>query len=90
MIDFTFGENGGGAPILGKQQPRTVACYIAVERNKVQINLPELARLRWIERWSYEKLAGYFNLSEASIKRRLQRVRLYDADLSKEYFRGLK
>ncbi len=46
----------------------TVTCYIAVERNKVQINLPELARLRWVEHWSYEKLADYFGLSEVSIK----------------------
>lgn len=39
------------------------------------LNLTELARLRWIERWKLERLAEHFGVSLTAIKERLRAIK---------------
>lgn len=39
------------------------------------LDLTELARLRWIERWKIERLADYFDSSPTAIKERLRSIK---------------
>lgn len=42
---------------------------------KEKLDLAELARLRWVERWTIEKLAGHFGLGTTAIKGRLSNIK---------------
>jgi DNA-binding transcriptional regulator LsrR (DeoR family) len=41
---------------------------IAALWKKEQIDLAELARLRWVEKWKYERLAAHFGVGRTKIK----------------------
>lgn len=40
-----------------------------------KVDLAELAKLRWIEGWSYKKLAGYFNRTPCAINNYCKKAR---------------
>ena len=44
------------------------------EQKKEFLDLTELARLRWIEKWPIERLAQNFSLGETCVKERLRMV----------------
>lgn len=42
---------------------------------KAKLDLAALARLRWIERWSIDRLAEHFGMSGTNVKRHIQAIR---------------
>jgi hypothetical protein len=40
-----------------------------------QLDLVELARLRWVERWRYERLAEYFDVSRSMVRDTIRRIK---------------
>lgn len=41
---------------------------IAALWKREQLDLAELARLRWVEKWRYERLAGHFGVSRSTVR----------------------
>ncbi len=39
------------------------------------LDLTELARLRWIEKWKVSQLADYFEISRTAVKERLRAIK---------------
>ena len=48
---------------------------IAALWKKEQIDLAELARLRWVEKWRYERLAVHFDLGRTTIRDWIRRIK---------------
>ena len=42
---------------------------------KEKLDLAELARLRWVEKWTIERLAGHFGLGTTAVKGWLSKVK---------------
>lgn len=61
-------EFGGGCPNLCEPEPLTVRVVIAASWRKEQIDLVELARLRWVEKWRYERLAEHFGIGRTTVR----------------------
>jgi hypothetical protein len=77
IFDFLFCEAkfGGGGPNLCEPEPLTSKVVIAALWKKEQIDLAELARLRWVEKWSNQRLADYFGMSPTTAKGLLRRIK---------------
>lgn len=42
---------------------------------KEQIDLVELARLRWVEKWRYERLAAYFGIGRTTVRDFIRQIK---------------
>lgn len=42
---------------------------------KEKLDLVELARLRWVEKWTIERLARHFDAGTTTIKERISKIR---------------
>lgn len=67
--------NGAVRPNLVEPGHTTLNSFIAVSWAKENLDLTELARLRWVERWSIKQLAAHLGLSTTATKSRLRRIR---------------
>ena len=63
---------GGGDPKLCEPEPLTSKVTIAALWKKEQIDLAELARLRWVEKWKIERIASHAGIGTTSVKRSLR------------------
>ncbi len=72
-----FEKNGGVCAKLPELAGAVVSTTYKLhwEQKREYLDLTELARLRWIERWSIGRLARYFGLSKPCVKERLRRAR---------------
>lgn len=59
---------GGGGPNLCEPEPLTSKVTIAALWKKEQLDLAELARLRWVEKWRYERMAEHFGVSRSMVR----------------------
>lgn len=48
---------------------------IAVLWKKEQIDLAELARLRWVEKWKRQRLAEHFGIGRTTVRDWLRRIK---------------
>ncbi len=72
-------EFGGGDPNLCEPEPLTSKVTIAAMWKKEQIDLAELARLRWVEKWNIERIASHLGIGTTTLKLRLREIRGVDA-----------
>ncbi|MEZ4815743.1 MAG: hypothetical protein R3A80_11130 [Bdellovibrionota bacterium] len=63
---------GGGGPNLVEPQALTVSIGRVVVWRKDKVDLTELAKLRWVDKWTIERLASHFGLGTTSIKMNLR------------------
>lgn len=63
---------GGGGPNLVEPQALTVSIGRKVVWRKDKVDLIELAKLRWVDKWTIERLASHFGLGTTSIKMNLR------------------
>ena len=66
---------GAVGPNLVEPGHPTLNSFKAVSWAKETLDLTELARLRWVERWSIKQLAAHLEVSSTAIKERLRRIR---------------
>ena len=66
--------NGGGCANVHEPVDLTVSCVYRVSWELQSLDLTELARLRWIERWRIERIAEHFNYSMSGIKGALRKI----------------
>ncbi len=66
---------GGGGPNLVEPQALTVSIGRKVAWRKDRVDLTELAKLRWVDKWTIERLAKHFGLGTTSIKMNLRQLR---------------
>jgi len=67
--------SGGGGPNLCEPEPLTSKVVIAALWKKEQIDLAELARLRWVEKWRYERLAEHFGIGRTTVRHFLREIK---------------
>ena len=48
---------------------------IAALWKKEQIDLAELARLRWVEKWKYERLAEHFGIGRTTVRDFIRQIK---------------
>ena len=66
---------GGVDANLVEPQKLTVNRFYEVLWKKQEIDLTVLAKLRWIDKWSIERLAKHFDLGTTAIKCRLKALK---------------
>lgn len=49
--------------------------YLLRSKIKEQIDLVELARLRWVEKWKYERLAEHFGVGRTTVRNWVRRIK---------------
>lgn len=52
---------------------------IAASWRKEQIDLAELARLRWVEKWKYKRLAEHFGVGGNAVRDCVRRIKAQPA-----------
>ena len=72
MDVFEF-VNGTHRPRLAEH--RVMGKLHLIQRKRPKLDLSELARLRWIERWSRKRLAQHFGKSELTIQNYFHRLK---------------
>jgi hypothetical protein len=65
-----------------EHQELTVLRWYEIQWRRQDIDLTELAKRRWIEKWSIEKLAEHFRCGPTHVKRSLNKIKA-DPDLAK-------
>jgi hypothetical protein len=65
---------GGGCANVHEPVDLTVSCVYRVSWELQSLDLTELARLRWIERWRIERIAEHFGYSMSGIKGALRKI----------------
>lgn len=58
-----------------RTEPLTSKVIIKALWKKEQIDLAELARLRWVEKWRYERLADHFGVGRTTVRRFLGQIK---------------
>jgi len=53
----------------------TSKVVIAALWKREQIDLAELARLRWVERWKYERLANHFGIGRTTVRDLIRQIK---------------
>ena len=66
---------GGGGPNLLESEPLTSKVTITALWKKEQLDLAELARLRWVEKWKYERLAEYFGVGRTTVRDHIRAIK---------------
>jgi hypothetical protein len=66
---------GGGGNILVEPGLPTVNSFIGMTWVKAKLDLAALARLRWIKRWSIDRLSEHFGVSGTRVKRQIRAIR---------------
>ena len=75
---------GGGCPNIVEPEPLTLKVEIAVLWKKEQLDLAELARLRWVEKWTRMQIADHFGLSRTTVcnwLRQAQAIRRFGVEV---------
>lgn len=72
-ISRTF-YGGGGANLL-EPEPITSKVGIVVSWKKEQVDTVRLAKLRWVDKWSYEQIAAEFGIGRTKVIAELRRVK---------------
>lgn len=63
--------------ILLEPEPLTLKLTIAALWKKEQIDLAELARLRWVEKWKYERLSEHFDIGRSTVRDYIRAIKSY-------------
>lgn len=58
-----------------EHQELTISRWYEIQWRKQEIDLTELAKRRWIDKWSIERLADHFGFGTTRIKVYLNRIR---------------
>jgi hypothetical protein len=66
--------NGGAHGIVAETELLTSKVVITVLWRKEQVDLAELARLRWIEKWKRQRLADHFGIGHRTVRSYLRRI----------------
>ncbi len=67
-------KNGGVHAIVSEPADLTVFRSYQVHWGRETLDLTELARLRWIERWQIERISAHLNYSRSGIKAALRKI----------------
>ncbi|PWU12531.1 MAG: hypothetical protein C5B49_16175 [Bdellovibrio sp.] len=67
-------QRSGGGPNLFEPEPLTSKATIAALWKKEQIDLAELARLRWVEKWRHERLAKHFGITRSTVRDWIRKI----------------
>jgi len=68
--------NGAGCRKLPEPGKLVVSQTYCMSWNRIYLNLTEVARLRWVERWSIDSIALHFATTKIAIKERLRTAKL--------------
>ncbi|MFN8371241.1 MAG: hypothetical protein U0T83_11545, partial [Bacteriovoracaceae bacterium] len=60
--------NSNGARGTKVEEPLLIGIEYPIQWSESRVNLSELAKLRWIDGWSTEKLAKHYNRTHIAIK----------------------
>lgn len=63
------------------EEPLLLGLSYEIQWHESRVNLAELAKLRWIEGWSYRKLANHLNRTPCAINNYCQKARKLDFKL---------
>lgn len=68
--------NGAGCHKLQEPGKLVVSQTYCMSWDRIYLNLTEVARLRWVERWSLDDIALHFGTTYTAIKERLRAAKL--------------
>jgi len=66
---------GGGSAKLQELRVPTVSLAYKLTWERECLDLTELARLRWIEKWKIKELATHFKISIVAVEERLRTIK---------------
>lgn len=69
-------RNGAGCRKLPEPGKLVVSQTYKTSWDRIYLNLTEVARLRWIERWDLAAIADHFATTKIAIKERLRTAKL--------------
>ena len=69
-------RNGAGCRKLPEPGRLVVSQTYNMSWDRIYLNLTEVARLRWVERWSLDSIALHFATTKIAIKERLRSAKL--------------
>ena len=68
-------QNGGVSAKLQELRGPTISQAYKATWEQEYLDLTELARLRWIEKWKIKKLAEHFFISVTAVEQRLKSIK---------------
>lgn len=72
---------GAGGPKV-RELPLLVRVDLNIQWERPKLDLAELARKRWIEKWSVSRMAGYFGRSPETIQMHICKLRKGEGSLN--------
>lgn len=72
MIRIEICQIGAGCRKLQEPEWLVVSQTYSMSWDRIYLNLTEVARLRWVERWNIDSIALHFATTPVAIKERLR------------------